>query len=45
MLILDEVRKGPVTPRQKQPTCYECAPLPVVRRSHVWPSRTWSSSR
>jgi hypothetical protein len=31
MLILDEVRKGPVTPRQKQPSCYECEPLPVVR--------------
>jgi len=31
MLILDEVRQGPVTPRQKPPTCYECAPLPVVR--------------
>jgi len=33
MLILDEVRNGPVTPRQKPPTCYECAPLPVLRGS------------
>jgi len=38
MLILDEVRKGPVTPRRKPPPCYECAPLPVVRRVPDWPA-------
>ena len=38
VLILDEVRKGPVTPRRKQPSCYECEPLPVVRRSPDWPA-------
>ena len=38
MLILGEVRKGPVTPRRKPPQCFDCAPLPVVRRVPDWPA-------
>ena len=40
VLILDEVRKGSGTEQRKSPPD-QCAPLPVVRRSHAWPA-SWA---